>query len=81
MEYRKPEEDEHNLLREEERGSYHCYVLEYIHKETYQYSRSIYWIDKESFVPIFIEYYDRKGQIAKTLTRNIMEYIGQNYKI
>ncbi len=77
MQRRKADEDEHNLLKEEEKNSYNCFVVEYIPKKSYQYNKFIYWVDKESFVPIYIEHYDIKGRLAKILQIKKMEKISE----
>ena len=60
--------DNHKLLREEKFQNKDCYVIESIPKDnTYQYSKMIQWVDKESFVTYRIELYDKKGTQVKLL--------------
>jgi len=64
--------DNHKLLREEKFQSKDCYVIESTPKDSsYQYSKMIQWIDKESFVTYRVELYDKKGTQVKLL--EIME--------
>ncbi len=77
MQRRKPEKDHHRLLREEKWQNYSCYVVEYIPKEkdSSQYSKTIQWVEKSSFVPVKIEFYDKKGKRFKVFTVNRLEKI------
>ncbi len=34
------------------------------------YTRQLVWIDKERYIPLKVEYYDRKNGLLKTLTFN-----------
>jgi outer membrane lipoprotein-sorting protein len=67
---RKPKKDKHELLNEEEWQGYSCYVVKYIPKEkkSSQYSKTVQWVEKESLVPVRVEFYDKKGEIFKRLT-------------
>ena len=70
MQRRKPEKDRHRLLREESWQGHPCYVLEYTprEKKSSQYGKIIQWIDKESFIPVKMEFYNKKGKMFKRLT-------------
>jgi outer membrane lipoprotein-sorting protein len=65
---RKPGEDTHTLLREEQYGGAPCYVIQSIPKDSsYQYGKMILWIDKAALVNYKIEMYDRRGTLVKTM--------------
>ena len=80
METRKVEEDSHKLLKEETTGSYSCYVIEAvsIDPDNSQYSKRISWIDKNTWVPVKMELYDKKGNLEKVMTADRIEQV-QNY--
>jgi outer membrane lipoprotein-sorting protein len=60
--------DQHSLLREENLGGNPCYVIQSIPKDSsYQYSKMVQWIDKNTRVCHKIELYDKKDALAKTL--------------
>jgi outer membrane lipoprotein-sorting protein len=60
--------DSHSLLREEELGGNPCYVIQSVPKDSsYQYSKMIQWIDKNTKVCPKIELYDKKNALVKTL--------------
>lgn len=60
------------LLREEELEGEPCYVLERIpHADTHSaYARHIAWMDKAHYRTLKVEYYNRSGQLQKTLKEN-----------
>ena len=78
MQRRRVEKDTHQLLKEEEWQGHQCYVVEYIPKDkkSSQYSKFVQWIDKESFVVVKAEFYNKKGVMCKRLTVNQLEKIG-----
>jgi outer membrane lipoprotein-sorting protein len=54
--------DNHTLLREESYNGKPCYVIESRPKDSsYQYSRMVQWIDKDTKIGYKIELYDRKN--------------------
>ncbi|MDR1318389.1 MAG: outer membrane lipoprotein-sorting protein [Treponema sp.] len=60
--------DKHTLLREENLNGAACHVVESVPKDSsYQYSKMIQWIDKETRVTMKIELYNKRGALAKTL--------------
>ena len=65
---RKPDLDNHRLIREEKFRDSDCYVIESVPKDAnYQYSKMIQWIDKNNFVTYKVELYDKKGTQVKLL--------------
>ncbi|MDR1636790.1 MAG: outer membrane lipoprotein-sorting protein [Treponema sp.] len=60
--------DNHKLLREENLNGRSCYVIESVPKDSsYQYSRMIQWIDRETRVNYRVELYDKRSTHVKTL--------------
>jgi outer membrane lipoprotein-sorting protein len=60
--------DTHALLREENLNGRPCYVIESKPRDTsYQYSRMLLWIDKDSKLNWKIECYDRRNTLVKIL--------------
>jgi outer membrane lipoprotein-sorting protein len=60
--------DTHTLLREEELDGGVCYVIQSAPKDkSYQYSKMIQWITKDSKIIMKIELYDKKNALVKTV--------------
>jgi hypothetical protein len=60
--------DNHILLREEVLDGRPCYVIESRPKDaSYQYSRMIQWIDKDTGINRKLELYDRRDTLVKTV--------------
>jgi hypothetical protein len=65
---RNAEEDVHTILREEQYNGAACYVIQSVPKnQSYQYTKMILWVDKETLVNYKIEMYDRRGNHVKTM--------------
>ncbi len=66
MQRRKPAEDRHQVLKEEDYNGRPCYVLESVPVDANsQYSRRVSWVDKFSFMPLHTDFYDSKGKRVK----------------
>jgi len=60
--------DDHRVLREEALDGKDCWVIESVPKDaSYQYSKAVQWIVKDTKMVWKIEAYDRKGKIVKVL--------------
>jgi len=60
--------DTHTLLREETLNGKSCYVIQSVPKDTsYQYSKTITWIDKTGFLIYKSEMYNRRGELVKVM--------------
>lgn len=60
--------DDHRVLREEQLDGKDCWVIESTPKDpSYQYSRAVQWIAKDTKMVWKIEAYDRKDKLAKVL--------------
>jgi len=58
--------DTHTLLREEELEGSACYVIQSTPKDSsYQYSKMIQWIAKDTKITMKIELYDKKNTLVK----------------
>jgi len=63
------EEDNHTIIKEERLGNRDCYVIKSTPKAgDMDYTYRLSWIDKENFLPLKEEYYDRKGELYKVFT-------------
>jgi hypothetical protein len=63
------DEDTHTLIREEEVDGQKCWVVESVPLDKgYMYSKKISWIRQENFTALKVEFYDRQGDLLKTLT-------------
>ena len=65
---RDPDLDSYQLLREESLGGRPCWVIEDRPKSRdYQYSKMLGWIDKENYIALKMELYDKRGNLAKIM--------------
>lgn len=61
----------YKYLRDEKLNNQETFVIEnYPNYEHSGYSRQIVWVDKQRYIPLKVEYYDRKDDLLKTLTFN-----------
>jgi len=66
---RSVDEDNHKLLTEETLEGHACWVVESRPKDNdYMYSKVKRWIRKDALIALKAEYYDRSGELLKTLT-------------
>lgn len=66
---RSVDEDVHTLIAEETLENHSCWVVESKPKDkTYMYSKVKRWIRKDALISLKIDYYDRAGELMKTLT-------------
>jgi outer membrane lipoprotein-sorting protein len=60
--------DTHTLLREESLNGSACHVIQSVPKDaSFQYSKTISWIDKERYLIYKTEMYNRRGELVKTM--------------
>jgi outer membrane lipoprotein-sorting protein len=63
------QDDTHALVREDQQGARACYVIKSSPKAgDVDYSYKLSWIDKENFLPLKEEYYDRKQELQRVFT-------------
>ena len=67
LEGRAPEDDSHQLLREERIDGFECWVVESTPIRDSVYSRRVSWVDQESLLMVRIEFHDRRGRLWKVL--------------
>jgi len=73
---RKPEDDNHKILKTEKVNGLECYVIESTPKdEDYMYSKTITWVVKDRWYGVKKEFFDEDGEHLKTLTLKKAENI------
>ncbi|MFQ5709236.1 MAG: outer membrane lipoprotein-sorting protein, partial [bacterium] len=74
---REVSEDTHTLNGEEALNGKSVYVVESTPKQekSAYYSRKVSWIDKETFLPVKEEYYDKRGDLLKTFSADKTESV------
>jgi len=66
---RHPDQDSHQLLREETVAGKLCYVVESKPRATgHMYSKTITWVMKDNFIGLKREFYDSNSKLLKTLS-------------
>jgi hypothetical protein len=66
---RSVDEDNHKLLRKEEKDGQKFWVVESRPKDRdYMYSKTVKWIRQDSLIPVKVEFYDRQENLLKILT-------------
>ncbi len=65
MQRRKPFMDEHKIIGQQEFLERPCYILESIPKTRSQYSKRISWVDKNSYLILATDFYDKKNKKVK----------------
>ena len=70
LQSREVAQDTHTILREEKIDTYDCWVLESIPKrlDDSQYGKRIIWVIKEIYLPLKIEFYDKRNRLFKIFT-------------
>lgn len=58
-------DDNHKLLREEEKDGRSFYLIESVPKEKDTFSKKLTWISKDRMLPEREEYYDNKGELER----------------
>jgi outer membrane lipoprotein-sorting protein len=68
IEKREVDDDEHKLLRSEEFSGVDCYVVERVSKKQKDtnYSKRVVWVRKDTWLPMKVEYYNKRGKHFKT---------------
>lgn len=79
----KPEEWNHQLVREETVDGSPCYVIESVPKTddvrtNTGYSRRVSWIRKDNFVAVRVDFWDLAGQPLKRITASDIQPVGRN---
>lgn len=75
FEKRDVDKAQHNLLGEEIYKEQETYVVESIPQDEPEYLKFVQWIRKDNFVPVRIDFYDKKGNLIKRLEAEKLELI------
>ncbi|MDR0409133.1 MAG: outer membrane lipoprotein-sorting protein [Spirochaetaceae bacterium] len=60
--------DTYTLLREETLNGAECYVIQSVPKDSsYQYSKTISWVDKDKSLVYKSDFYDKRGSLVKVM--------------
>lgn len=72
----------YNYLRDEAQDGIDSFVIETFPQYEYSgYVRNVVWIDKERYIPLRIDYYDRKDALLKTQNFiDYQQYLGQYWR-
>ena len=72
----------YKYLRDEETEGIACYVIELIPQYQHSgYTKEVAWIDKERYIAIKVDYYDRKESLLKTqLFKDYKQYLNQYWR-
>ena len=72
----------YRFLRAESYQERPCFVLEFIPQYPYSgYTREQVWIDSERYIPVKVDYYDRKNALLKTLIyQGYQQYLKQFWR-
>lgn len=72
----------YKYLNDEDFEGIACYVIELIPKYEHSgYTKQVAWIDKERYIAIKVDYYDRKETLLKTqLFKNYKQYLNQYWR-
>ncbi|MCK5122526.1 MAG: outer membrane lipoprotein-sorting protein [Methylococcales bacterium] len=72
----------YKYLKDELFNEKDCFVIElYPQYKHSGYTRQVVWIEKERYIPLKTEYYDRKNSLLKTLeNKSYKQYLGQYWR-
>lgn len=69
-------DDDHTLLREEEKEGRSFYVIESVPKEEDVFAKKLTWIGKDRMLPEREEYYDKKGELDRLFEAEEIKEVG-----
>lgn len=71
------EEDAHQLVKETRLDGREAYVIESVPKEAgvAEFGRKVSWIDKTTFLPSKVEYYDTRGDLYKVFSADELKEV------
>lgn len=72
----------YKYLRDEVHQGRGAFVIEFYPQYQYSgYTREVVWVDKARYIPLKVDYYDRKNDLLKTLLYNqYQQYLGQYWR-
>lgn len=79
LQRRKVAKDTHQILKTETYDGHTCWVLESIPKKksSSQYGKRVSWVAQDLYIPIKVEFYDKRGRLVKRLlNRNLKKVDG-----
>lgn len=78
MSSREIDEDTHELIEEKSVNGYDCYVVRStpVDAKSSQYMYRVVSVDKATLLPVFIQMYDKKGDLLKELTVQQIRNVG-----
>lgn len=68
--------DKHTSKGEKTLEGKRCYLIESVPQSAAEYGRKLAWIDKQTFLPLKEEYYDRRGELYKVFTAGEVKKTG-----
>lgn len=74
---RRPENDEHTLIKEEDLNGKPAYVIKNVPKDKklVEFSYYLTWVDKETFIPLRAEYYDKREKLHRVISADEIKVI------
>lgn len=75
------EDETHILVRKEDLGGRPAYVVESKPKAQMDYSRRVFWIDRERWLPLKEEYFDARNEPLRTFTADKIEQTGKYWTV
>lgn len=80
LQYREPWEENQRILGIDKFKDRECFVIESINKDpNYYLSKRVIWVEKENYLDLHIEEYDRKGRLFKVIDKDWAQEKPWNY--
>ena len=72
----------YKYLHDEKVSEHDTFVVEnYPQYKNTGYTRQVVWVDKQRYIPLKVEYYDRKNDLLKTLNfEDYTQYLGKYWR-
>lgn len=73
---------DYKWIRDEDLDGKATFVVEFDPKDPNSgYTRQIVWIDQKEYIPLKVDYYDRKNVLMKTLlSEDYQQYVGKHWR-
>ncbi|NOQ65540.1 MAG: outer membrane lipoprotein-sorting protein [Methyloprofundus sp.] len=73
---------QYNYVKDEAEAGVDCFVVESVPQYKHSgYTRTMVWIDKQRYIPLRIDYYDRKNALLKSQKFNVyQQYLDQYWR-
>lgn len=80
LRYREPWEENHRILGIDKFKARECFVIESLNKDSnYYLSKRVVWVEKENFLELHIEEFDKKGRLFKVIDKDWVQIKPWNY--